>query len=330
MDIGSTTLLQAARIIAPAYGLDFEQNRDRVIGYVNRYRELLYNLYPTQKLFDDYYVCCVVEQFTQKCNDPNNCADNSFYGITIPSNMSGVEAAWQYQAPLMLRSRWREVHTGIHTGNHDHMSLVELMDTSPTERQMTAFSQVGFFTYDERDEGKVVTISGMEEGGNRVKARVTLCFDTLVYTDKTFCKIDSVVLPDLCGSIEFMQREEGVTLSYYRPHEHIPRYRRFKLNNRCATNHLLIRGTRKYEDISLDDDIVEIGSRLALEAAGRYFKYAEDTMETQEIKAGEYQYGKLEAQIDAIVQRHRGRMFQDRAPARNSPKNLRGGLHIKR
>lgn len=322
MDLNSTTFLKAAGIIAPQLGLSMPQDRMEVLLYVNKYRNLLYDMYADVKLFDDYKVCLPIQRFTQNC--VGVCSD--YFGVTIPDNMAGVVAAWEYDQPLTLRSRWREVFTGLHSGSSPHTELVEMPETSPTERVLNAPSILRVFTHTTEDDGKIATVYGKDTNGAPKVAKFKLTFDAFVNSDFVFTEISEVVLPDLCGTIEL--RDEGdCTLSVYYPHEHIPKYRRYKLNAPCGTPSLLIQGTRRYQDLAQDTDVVEVGDRLIIEAAGRYFRYSEETTDAKDINRAEYDLKTLKDLLSGIISRHRGRSKQDGSPFhRVNRRKIRKGL----
>ena len=289
---------------------------------MNKYRNLLYDMYADVKLFDDYKVCLPIQRYTQKCTD--SCGD--YFGITIPDNMAGVVAAWGYNAPLTLRSRWREIFTGLHSGNSPHNELVEMPETSPTEKHLISSSVLRIFTHCAEDEGKVVTVYGKNTSGAPKVAKFTLAHDRFIVSDFTFSEISEVVLPSLCSTIE-MRNADDCVLSIYYPHEHIPKYRRYKLNAPCGTSCLLVQGTRKYEDLAQDTDVVEIGDRLIIEAAGRYFRYSEETTSVEDINRAEYDLTKLKELLSGIISRHRGRSLQDGSPFhRINRRKIRKGL----
>ena len=324
MDLNSTTLLKAAGIIAPQLGLSMPKDALEVYTYVNKYRNLLYDMYADVKLFDDYKVCLPIQKFHQKC--AGSCENDFYFGVTLPDNKAGVVAAWGYNQPLTLRSRWREIFTGIHTGHSLHDDLVEMPETSPTEKVLVSPSVLRIFTHSAKDEGKVVTVYIKDITGSPKVLKFTLKHDMFVNSDFAASEISEVVLPDLCGVIE-MRNAEDCTLSVYYPHEHIPRYRRYKLNAPCGTTSLLIQGTRKYQDLALDTDVVEIGDRLIIEAAGRYFRYSEETTEVQDINRAEYDLRTLKSLLSGSISRHRGRSKQDGSPFhRVNKRKIRKGL----
>ena len=312
MDINSTTLEKAMEVMAPALGLSVDTNRDEILKSVNKYRNLLYNLYADNKLFDDYKVCCEIQKFSASCGDPDQSCDDFYYGVTLPDDMAGVVAAWEYNTPLTLNSRWRESHVGLRTSDTPTGHLIEMPETSPTEKELKTSSKIKVFTYHESDHGKVVDIRAYDKENNLVNIELTLESDAYVYSNTEIREIHSVVLPNLCGCLEL--KAGDCTLSKYYPHEYIPRYRRFKVAKHCGTQHLLIQGTRKYRDLADPRDVVEIGDILILEAAGRYFRYSENSTDVEDMQRAEYDYRKMIEQLNGLVARHRGRMLQDGSP----------------
>jgi len=328
MDINSTTLRRAMTIMAPHLGYSLPKDHAEVLEAVNKYRNLLYNLYASHKLFDNYKVCCDVQKFPNKCNQTLATCDDYYYGLTIPDDMAGVVAAWEYGEPMTLRSRWREAHVGISTGGLSKRALTQMPETSSTERELTTVSRLKIFTNRDTDEDKIVIIKGRDANFNLITAHVTLERDSFRYTKNKFSRIDSVVLPELCGHIE-LQTEEGCTLSVYYPHEHVPSYRRYKINSGvCHSGAILVQGTRNYQDLAVDTDIVEIGDILILQAAARYFRYNENSTDKEDIQRAQYDLANLESLLNGLVARHRGRMLQDGSPTSRARRgNINSGIH---
>ncbi len=102
-----TTLANAGSIMAPKMGLTWEDNRTEVIGYVNRYRNYLYNRYNERRLFDSVFQCFVPQRFRTLCRQCDPCA-SKFLGFTLPRFMAGVTGVWTHGIPLLQRSAWRE------------------------------------------------------------------------------------------------------------------------------------------------------------------------------------------------------------------------------
>lgn len=57
------TLAEASPIMAEAMDLSWPEDKSKIIGYVNKYRNLLYTLYNDFKLFDNIFHCICVSQF---------------------------------------------------------------------------------------------------------------------------------------------------------------------------------------------------------------------------------------------------------------------------
>lgn len=320
------TLLQAATWMAPKLGLKMPRDRDEVVANLNRYRELLYSEFDEFQLFDDYEQCIKLCHFHQDC-DGNTCS--GYYGFTLPLDMAGVMAVWQHNEPFKLRSRWREVHVGKKLKGEGNMDIYPINGTFPTEREMTYHSKVRVWAASEQDTGKIVTIKAKMDDGSVKTLEYELAGTKHKIVNADVAAILEVVLPaDQCGVIEIYQDYKDYCLSRYQPGTPVPRFRRYKVATPCPSGCVLVQGTRQFEPICEDTDLVEFGNQLSIEAAGRYFRYYE-SLESNEVSRSRIDKREMLDQIQGIIKRHRGRNKQDGAALSRPvqrPRRRRKGL----
>lgn len=302
------TVAEALPIMGEAIGLKVSEDRPEIIRYLNKYRLLLYTLYEDFKLFDNVFHCICVNTFKQVCAD---CCRPTYQGVTLPNDILSVEAIWNYGRPLRLHSRWRESHTGIGVDGCVRVSANEMPETFPTERDLNKQSALKIFTEREEDEGKCVRIEVINANNKVVTLTFSLIRDGWAVTSVVAKKILSVSLPqDRVGSITLAQRD-GYELSKYAPWETVPNYRRFKLASNCRTGTVLVQGVKKYQRVYEDSDIVEVGNELIIEAAGKKFKFGDNTTDGNEIQVSDKWRAEMRVLLNGLISRHRGNAIQD-------------------
>ncbi len=321
--VNPTTVEVAGPIMAKAVGLNWSDNRAESVLYLNRYRQLLYTLYPEYGLFDDVFHCVCLEDFT------HGCVGGAVYrGFTLPEDVDGVEAVFKYGLPLTLHSRWRESHTGIGigTGSLGKLGAVLMAEQFCTERDITTTSRLKIYTESADDNGKRVVIEGLDHTGKRTKTCFTLVGDGVSVSRTRFSRILSVTLPACrTGALRLME-SGGRVLSIYTPCEVVPLYRRMKVPAGCNDSTVLVQGNKRFRDIYFDHDIVEVGNRLIIEAAGRYFKYGENTTDQKEIKRSNMDLQTLGVLLRGEVARQQGNTKQDGLPSHRPPGRRRKTL----
>lgn len=320
--MNSTSLEEASHWMGSAMGLDPSRDRDEVVSYVNKYRNLLYNSFNRIQLFDDFKQCFKIQTFHQDCH---GFGCSTYRGFTATLDMGGVMGAWESLQPVSTRSSWREVHRGMDSPSGPVLELIPVDGTFPTERDMNNTQQLRVYGCSPRDEGKIVTIQAKTEDGIGHVLRFTLKADAQVTVNRHVCSIDAVTLPvDLCGPVELYQ-EDGVKLSIYPPGVRTPEYRRYKINDGffCQHDTILIKSARVYIPVTEDYEVIEIGDQLVVEAAGRFFKYGENTLDLKERRAADGYKEDMYNYIDNIRDRNRGREVNDGAAPVNSRRRPR-------
>jgi hypothetical protein len=310
--IDPITLAEAGPVMARAYGLDWEQDRNEVVRHVNRYRELLFSLYNTFKLFDSSYHCIEVSKYRINCQ-----SDGTYNGIALPPDIVSVEDAWENSEPMKIRSHWREGHSGVGLTTARKLDLIEVGQAFPTERDILCPAGIKIFAGGDDDGGKIVLVEGRDPDGKPLKAHIELIANGWSVTRrKRFAQIDRVALPPKrCGEVR-IATADGHLLSVYAPWETVPSYRRFRVGHRCEASTIVIKGAKKFIPIFFDSDIVEVGNSLIIEAAGNYFKYDDSTTDANELKRADRDFGKMKSLLDGAISRHSGGAVQDGNPFR--------------
>jgi hypothetical protein len=300
----------AGPIMAQALDLSWESDKLRVVDMLNKYRSLLYTNYDKFKLFDNVFHCIRIADFKQPCQ--TGCED--YQGFTLPEDVLGVEAVYSYGSPMILRSRWRESHTGIGVASSGRIETVELAETFATERDLQEDSKLKIFAENDNDSGKKVVIDVIDSRDQRRRLCFTLLGDGFAVSPVKVKKIISVSLPSGREGSLLLTQANGYELSNYDPWETAPSYRRFRVNTSNYPSSVLVQGTKRFRNIYFDHDIVEVGNRLVIESAGKFFKYTEGTKDQAEIKTGEYHLAKMKGYLVGEIARHRGNSIQDSSP----------------
>lgn len=293
-----------------ALGLKVSEDKPEIIKYVNKFRNVLYNSYASFELFNNVFHCIQVSTFKQDCTD---CCSKCYEGFTLPPDIIAVEAIYNYGQPLTLNSRWRESHTGLGIGGCGRVNAVEMAEMFPTERDLQCGSTLKIFTEREEDADKCVHITVLTLQNKETTLTLRTISDGWAVTKQKVKKILSVSLPpDRVGSI-ILAQNDGYVLSEYAPWESVPSYRRFKISGTC-NGVVLVQGTRQFRKIYFDHDIVEVGDDLVIEAAGKYFKYGENTADANEIAVADRWLNNMGTQLNGLMARHRGKATQDGNP----------------
>ena len=308
------TVLNVGQIMAETLGKDWCRDRKEILVYINKYREYLHLMYPEFKLFTNKFVCMEVQCFPEDCTSTCFSKDETYYGVTIPNDIDGILEVWEDHEPLRTYSKWWEGRVGVSTRHRSKgvMSTSLVHQQFPTERNLMAPSILKFYANSEEDEGKIVRLKVDTILRKNQEVKVILSGDGVVRTKEVVRAIHSVILPsDLCGTVVLTDENE-FELSEYSSYETIPSYRRLKIHSEyCHVGKILIHGNQKFKPIWFDSDIVEVGSRLIVEAAARMFRYGEIGTDPAEIRRSEIDERKLNKLVVGALDRKRGQSKQD-------------------
>jgi len=296
-------------LVARVLDLSWEDDRLRVVDVINKYRNLLYTSYEEFKLFDNVFHCICVSTFKQNC-----LPDNSYQGFTLPNDVSSVEVAFSHGAPMTLRSRWRESHTGVGVSSLGRIEVVEMAETFATERDLQEISKIKLFTENDNDNGKKAYIEVIDENDRQRRICFTLIGNGFAVSKIKIKKIVSVSLPPSREGSVLISQADGYELGMYDPWESVPSYRRFKVNTQKCPSSVIVQGPKRFRNVYFDHDIVEVGDRLVVESAAKFFKFTDTTKDQAEIKTGEYHRSKMKEYLTGEIARNRGGSIQDNSP----------------
>lgn len=309
------TVAEAGPIMAKAMGFDWAKDRLEVVEYLNKYRLLLYTNYPKFQLFNNVFHCICISEFEQCCSDE----DSTYQGFSLPSDVLGVETVWSYGRPMIIRSRWRESHNGIGVQGLGRVETVQLAETFATERDLNKISRLKVYAEHEDDTDKKVYIEVIDASNKRKRICFKLIGEGFAISQVRVKKILSVSLPHVKSGSIILSQVDNYELSAYSPWETVPVYQRMKVVSSTEPSTVLVQGTKRYQKIYFDHDIVEVGNQLIIECAARFFKYGETSTERNELQRSKIDISDMETYLKGLIARHRGNAVQDGSPFRGRP-----------
>lgn len=308
-----TTVEQAGALMAPSLGLSWPGDRREIVEYLNDFRDILYNLYADMKLFDNAFHCICVSSFPKVCGYP--CANNRCYqGFVLPADIMSVESAWEWGYPLKVRSRWREAHLGIDNEVAPRVAVTRMAQQSPTERAMRLVTGLKVFAEDPEDEGREVFIEAVMSNGSAKTLRFTLIGDAWARINHEVRQIISVSLPAGRHGSLILAQTDGYELSIYAPHETVPTYQMFRIAQQTNPGTVFIQGTKRFVPVAFDHDVVEVGSRTVLKAAGSFLKFKENTTDKSDLTRAMFDKTEMGQYLTGLYARHNGNAKQDPHP----------------
>lgn len=306
-------------MMAAALGMTWPDDRAAVLGYLNKYRNLLFNNYQEDNQLSNVFHCICVSQFREACVRGTCSPGNIYHGFTLPRDVAAVESIYESGVPLTLRSRWRETLYGIPVGCGGRVDAMEMAQQFPTERDLDSICALKLFADKAEDAGKKVFVAVIDADWKDQVLEFTLGSDAWAYVGTLVREIKSIALPvGRVGTVTIAQAD-GRELSLYTPGETVPAYRRFKVPASCNPHAVIVQGIKQYFPVWWDYDIVEIGDALVIEHAAKYFKYGENTTEQKEIKTAEYHLAKMKEQLAGLISRNRGAAIEENNPSRGRP-----------
>ena len=321
MNLNPTTVAAALQIVGEKLGLDPERDRPEVIDYLNRIRSIWYHSSSRSRLFDDFLECVPIEKLCVVCPS-GTCQCASYNGITLPLEMAGPVSAWSGADPMLLRSRWREKSVGRDSYGPG-LSLIEIPGSFATTKDITGGETVlKIYASSKRDDGKQITIKGVDCNGKQLTSCIKLIGDGWVDTPVAYRQITRIILPAcLTGEVKVVATNNDAELGRFSPKTPlIPEFRRFKILGPCdpCNSHAYIQANRRYRDVYFDEDTVEIGDRLVLEYGASYFKFGENTTDTKELQRAAMDLSAMNTLIKGLSARERGGHVQDGPVTRKS------------
>lgn len=305
----STTVSQAGAIMAKPLGLEWPRDRVQIVEKINDMRIEIRNRFPDASVFREVAYAVPVFQMSD--------VTGSYPGFTLPSDMASISAAWIDKQQTVLRSRWREKHTGILSSSAFETQVIPMMATSATEADPSRpAKRLQMRPCLECDNGKQVEVQARVEGGKLKNLTFTLDSETWKTTTSAVESIERVVLPpDLEGPVT-LRELGGRVLSKYEPGMHVPAYQRHKIAEPCGPDTIIIKGPKIFKNIYLDNDIVEIGDRAVLRHAANYLRYSENTTDTSDLRRANFDEAKMIEHVNGALARLDGEQTQDTATPR--------------
>lgn len=291
--------------MAGPLGLRWPQDRAEIVEKINDFRDYLYNGFPELSLFTNVNHCIRVATFGVECGSP------AYQGIVLPEDVVGVEAAYDFGASLTLRSRWREAHTGKIPLDLPRVELIEMAEQVCTERPLTALTGLKVFSDCRDDAGLEVYVEAIMAEGVRKTLKFTLLPDGWAVINQLVRRIVSVSLPAGRKGGIILAQTCGHELSLYAPHELVPLYRKFKVASMCRSGCVSIQGAKRFIPVAFDHDIVEVGSRTVLKAAGSMLKFKSNTTDTADLRRSGFDAAELRQALVGLHARHQGNSAQD-------------------
>lgn len=310
MNLNPITVAEALPIVADEMGIDLESNRAEALLWLNRIRNLWYFGFTKRKLFDDLLECLPVCCHCVGCMD---CGCEQYRGFTLPAYMSGPVSAWASTEPTTLRSRWFDKFAGRHSGSVEAFLITELNGVFPMENDIFDGTKILVASTSSKDDGKEITIQGVDCNGKAQKICMRLEGDGTVTTTVELKLVTNIVLPCLCGEVILKSEIDGRILSTYDPSTpRVPRFRRFRVDSPCPNPcTVLVQANRRFRDLFSDDDIVEIGDRLVLEHGASYFRFSRNTTDSKELQRANMDRSEMINLIQGMVEREDGGHIQD-------------------
>jgi len=273
-----TTLAQALRWVAVGAGINANQRRDEAVEIANRVRNKFYNWYDQANFTPTIDVCLEVQCFCVDCS-----CENNYFGITLPRDVSGIEAMWRLGDPVAMYGRYKEYRWGQQPAKSCLLESFDQGDDFPTERDIFpcgAATRLTLAAVRKEDCGKVVKIEYLDSGGQRFVERVVLA-NQPVLTERDVAHVvrpGGIVLPAGRVGDVILAQEGGRILSQYTPDETVPGYRRMKIGGTCgAGDQVMVKGARRFTEVFDDEDIVEANNALAWEATARALTFLKST-----------------------------------------------------
>jgi len=310
-------------------GLTVEDDKLELIDVVNSYRNYLYNIYDKVRLFDEYVSCLPIECYKLACA---GVCDDKYYGFTLPHDMAGISQAWFNSSPLSVRSRWHEGKEHlVSLGYADEDlqaggSITPISGDFAIPRPMPVNAKLRIIAENRGDKSKAFTILARyiveDEHGNKTNEDYTFTgqLGGVVETEVAVFDITSISMPyDLCGAVR-IEDEHGNLIVIVSPSDPNPRFRRYKISEKCSCypsilsgngkGHVAIKGRREYKELHRDSDIVEIGDRRIIEHFGLMNRY-EFSTEASEVNIAKNSKEDLMTELKGLVARYRSGEKQD-------------------
>lgn len=307
------TVAEAGAAMAPYLGLRWPSDRDEVLRNINLFMSKVYSDMPS---FGEVTVCTDLQKFAIDCNSPCECHGNFYWGATLPQGLTGVVAAWRYDDPVILHSRWQEFrnHRITAASPDGRYDVYEVGGAFPTYREIQSIDRLAVFCEDPEDAGRKMRVTILADDNTTQTVEFELVADGWAKSDVRAKGIQRVVLPKgRVGNIVLAQ-DSGFELSRYTPTDpEVPSFRRIKVGVPscvCRASKVSVVGMKTFKPLRYDTDIVEIGDNYAISLAARHFRYF-DSKDREEQQSSLNAWVLLKQTLQGLDSRNRGNQYQD-------------------
>lgn len=302
--------------MAGPLGLEWPRDRVAIVQKINEMRLEIRNRFPDASVFREAAYLVPVFRMTDISGD--------YLGFTLPPDMASLSSVWIDRDPTVLRSRWRERHTGFISDSHLEVQVIPTLNTSPIEVPLSSNgAQLQMRPTLPCDNGKTVEILADVKGVTH-RLRFPLNAETWMTSTSIVSKIKSVVLPeDLKGPVTFRELG-GRTLSVYPPTNPVPSFQRYKIATGCSPDYVIVMGPLAFNEVFADNDIVEIGDLAVLRHAASYLRYSDNTTEVGDLRRAKFDEELLRQHVNGVMARLEGQQTEDNPtprPRRTRPNN---------
>lgn len=276
--MGYTTFKQFIQWCAEGTKKNAETNIPSLITLANLVRQHIHMLYSEVQMAVDKEACFRVQCFPLDCND---CRE-TYFGITLPGDMEGIEAAWRNTTVVPMFSKWREAVIGIGKSDSCRLQIIDQGNLFPTELEPNWREPCRLMVRCERpeDRGKEFRIKYLNQDDEIVEDAIKLSQEFATTTDavKQIVRPAGIVLPDTRkGKITLSKEVKREPISIYSPNEsHVPAYKRVRLTGVCETDTILVKATAKYSPLYFMEDVAEFDNELAIREFAKMFVYRDN------------------------------------------------------
>lgn len=277
--MGYVTFRQFIQWVAEGSKKSAETNRPSLVTLANLVRQHIHLIYTEADMTSDKSACLVVQCFPVDCND----CSNTYFGVTLPADLEGLEGAWRNKRPVTMYSKWREVLPDIGLQDDScRLQIIDMGNVFPTELEPNFHTPCRLMVKADRveDKGKPFRIQYLNQDGEKVDEEISLDTGYKATRDavKQIIRPAGIVLPSgRKGSITLAREKDRERISIYSPFEpQIPAYKRIKVTGVCEGDQINVRATAKYVPLFFDEDIAEFDNELAIRELAKMQMYRDN------------------------------------------------------
>lgn len=276
--MGYTTFKTFLQWCAEATGKNAQTNRPSLVKLANLVRQHIHLLYSEVNMTVDKECCFRVQCFPVDCA---SCRD-TYFGITIPGDMDGVETIWRNDKPIPMFGKWRESVIGIGKNESCKLQTLDQGNIFPTELDVNWQEPcvLSVRCEDAADVNKEIRISYLNQDGDKITEVIKLKREWTKTQDAVMqiVRPAGIILPEpRSGRIILAQGPANSTISEYSPYEPaIPSYKRIRFTGVCSTDTVLVKANAKYVPLFFDEDVAEFDNELAIREFAKMIVYGDN------------------------------------------------------